>query len=182
MKKIIVITLISGLGLLLLSLVFIVPARAEKPVFEKTVWEADFDDYSCTVPISTHIKVNSQRFFWFDKDGNPRGDSWTGSSHGYMFHDDRIVRMHASEEGKITYVSFIDGIWKDVMETSGTQWMASVPGHGVVIGVTGKQVIEETCYFDTDQGIWVCDTVILQRSGMTWQEPEIVCDYLLNGE
>jgi hypothetical protein len=173
---------ISIFVLLILALVGIVPASANAPVHVHGVWDAYFLDESCGEPLDAHLQLVSNEFYWVDKDGLPRGESYVGIARGSLAHEGRIVKMVSNENTSVTYLSYQDGILEVVVRGTGTDWKASVPGHGVVAGYAGNLVYTETCTQD-EQGEWSCEFgEVLKWSGMDFKDDDVVCNYLLYGE
>ena len=78
------------------------------------------------------------------------------------------------------YLITFDQGYQVLMQASGALHRVTIPGHGVVWATIGRQVWLETCLWDGTE--WVCEEELLHGPGMVFNDPETVCNYLINGE
>jgi hypothetical protein len=98
-------------------------------------------------------------FVWFDRNGEPYGDTrhWEIKS-TLSITPDRELPMNFSYTWRCTWLSDE----QTLCQTSGAIAMVTVPGHGVVFGELGRQVLLETCL----EGEEECDEEFYHSLGM----------------
>ncbi|PWB51506.1 MAG: hypothetical protein C3F13_13775 [Anaerolineales bacterium] len=176
----------SVLIVMLLAICFVIPASATKPVHEREAIEIDFPDWDTCGPVlgvwvAGHLDMRGSSFLWFDKDGQIVGETFTGSNVGSVSYEDRTVHTRASGLTRITYLGFENGVWRDRVEISGTSWIMAIPGHGAVVGTSGRSVFEEACV-EVTPGDWQCSITSYEWSGISFDDQELLCNYLVYGE
>ncbi len=177
MKRVSYLVALSVLAALILGLIAIVPASAETPYQEKGTLEYDFPYSTCGFDAQAHVVMNFHRILYYDRNGADRSDSGhAGGSTISITYDDHQLTARNSENTRIEWLNFYDAIY----EIAGTSWIITVPGHGAVMGTIGRQTVLESCYFDENEQ-WKCNYTLLHLSGITFNDQEAVCDYLLNG-
>jgi hypothetical protein len=176
----------SLLIVMLLAICFVMPASATKPVHEREVVGFDFLDWDTCGPVlgvwvPAHLDIRSNHFLWFGRDGLQRGESWTGTAVGIVMYEGRTIHTRESTRTNITYLGFENGVWRDKIETSGTQWIMAIPGHGAVVGTAGRLVFEEASV-ELSPGEWECEVTSSQWSGVSFDDQELLCNYLVYGD
>ena len=177
---------LSMLLALILAVVVFMPASADKPVHERFDWGrggVDFiDTDACGVPLQAHLAGVTNHIVWFDQNGIPRGDQWSGVNRGTLTNEGRIVRLVSGGASKTTYLGESDGVAVIEVAGRGNTWKATVPGHGIVSGTVGNFTFRATCHL-VGEGEWDCTIdEILKWSGLEFPDNTEMCNYLLFGE
>jgi hypothetical protein len=179
MKSLNYIVVLSILAALILAMVAIVPAIADKPDHRINILEDEWYSYMCDdeIPILTHQEGKCVQNYFYDRYGEDRADTYHcgGTTLTYTYNDHTLT-LYASENYHWDWITWYDAI----VEIKGASYIGTLPGHGVVKGTLGKQVWLETCHEEGED--WVCDYELLDISGMVFNDQEAVCDYLLNGK
>lgn len=166
----------SMLVVVILAVVFAVPASADKPEHNTVYFESDSLTPMCGVEVPTHLEGKFEQIYWFDRYGEDRGDSYhLGGTYISYTYNGHTMTLKDGENLRWYWVTWYDAI----LEIRGASWIGTLPGHGAVTGTVGKQVILETCHEEGED--WVCEYIPLDLSGMVFDNPEAVCDYLLYG-
>jgi hypothetical protein len=164
------------LGALILALVAVVPASADKPIHNIAIFEDDWITYMCDVEIQTHQEGKYVQNYFFGRDGGDRADTWHLEETLTYTYDDRTLTLHNSENYHWDWITWYDAI----VEVKGASYIGTLPGYGVVTGTVGKQVWLEACHEEGPD--WVCEYTLLDVSGMIFDDQEAVCNYMLYGE
>jgi hypothetical protein len=164
------------LGALIVAMVAIVPASADAPSHTKLRYQQDFPMNYCGVEMQAHMDVKTNEFLYFDRYGGDRAYAihWGGSTF-YMTYNGRTLTMHVSDTERTDWITWYDAI----ITIRGAQLVGTLPGHGIVVGIIGRQEILETCHDEGND--WVCDYQLLHISGLNFIDEPAVCDYFLNG-
>jgi hypothetical protein len=184
MKRLNYLVILGALAALILAMVAIVPASADRPDHNMAIWEADWNSYMCGagIPIPTHLEGKFVNIYFYDRYGGDRADTYHygGTTVTYTY-DDRTLTLHDSENYHWDWIDWYDAI----VEIKGASYIGTIPGHGVVWGTVGKQVWLEHCYDAWDENgnwYWKCDYSLQDVSGVVFSDLGTVCNYLLNGE
>jgi hypothetical protein len=168
-KFLAVLSILTGF---ILALVVIVPASAEQPVHSRFVFELDYPYTGCDFEVAGHLKyqfVEVSKEAWTDRHFG--GTTYTLDYNGHT------LTLRNNSNGRWTWINWYDA-WVDI---SGAEWFGTVPGVGPVSGTVGKQHLLEYCH-DEPNGDYVCNYELLEFSGMVFNKPESICNYLLNGK
>ena len=184
MKRSKYLTVLSILAALILALVAVVPASADKPVHETNtwdvegVWSGEEEDNFCGVDLNVHQEGKMEYFVWFDRNGEPYADTQHAENKVTFWIDpERKVDFHYAFQWRWTWLPNGQGL----SQVSGVWHLATIPGLGVVFGTLGRQEWLETCYYN-EEGEEVCGEDFSHLPGMVFNDPETVCNYLINGE
>jgi hypothetical protein len=174
MKRLNYLVGLSILGALILAMIAIVPAIAEAPSIDRVILDFDFVDRDCGVKMPAHLTGKEVTTTFYDKDGAIRGGtlSYGGTSatityngHTLTWHDVENVRWQIVKEPY-------------TVEYIGLFWEVSVPGYGKVYGSSGRTVL--ACYLKNDE--LICDSEPIHWSGMSVENLEPFCNYMINGK
>ncbi len=179
MKRLKIMVVIGILGAFGLAMVAIGSASAGRPVQSTDYADFDWTFEECVqngepVIIPGHLTNVFTLTVFFDHDGNPT--SWFGRELGTatLTYNGRTFTMHNAFEST--------GTWPDdnqtLMEERGIIWLGTVPGHGPIVGIAGKQTSLETCTPDGED----CETELIEFSGIDFTDYEALCNYMLYGE
>jgi hypothetical protein len=172
MKRLNYLVVTSILGALIVAMVAIVPASANKPMHDKGFFEGDSIFTGCEFEIPAHFDGHFEYIEWPDYGVlHLLGNQLTLSYNGHT------LTLHESINNRADWITFYDAR----LEIRGADFIGTLPGHGIVTGTAGKQVYLETCDWGPD-GDWVCEYELLDFSGMVFDEPGAICNYLLNGK
>jgi hypothetical protein len=165
---------LSILGALILSLVAVVTASADQPIFSQEHIVEDGTYELCEQEMLVHEEYDWRATGWDDR--------WI------EFYLKRWTTFTNPDNGnKLTlHGSHLDrGYWisddKTILFMNGLQEFGTLPGHGVVWGYAGTIKWSVTSCRE-DNGEWVCDYELVHWGGMGFSDEETVCNYLLNGE
>ena len=186
MKRSKYLTVLSILAALILALVAVVPASADKPVHETFRWDswsalpADDEENMCGVELTVHTLGKLVYLMWLDKNGEPYGDTYHPEAKITYILNDHEVTFQVAQNLRYTWLSSGQTSYQNLVQISGATAIATIPGHGVVYGTLGRQVLLETCHLEGTE--WVCVEENYREPGMVFNDPETVCNYLLYGE
>jgi hypothetical protein len=172
MKRRDFLAVLSILVVLILAMVAIVPASAEKPVHSSFEFETDIPYEGCDFALTGHLKyraIEISKEAWTDR--HLGGTTFTLNYNGHT------LTARNNSNGLWTWITWYDA-WVDIR---GAEWFVTVPGVGPVSGIVGNQHILEYCH-DEPNGDFVCEYELLEFSGMIFDKPEAICNYLLNGK
>ena len=186
MKRRKYLAVVSILSMLILALVAVIPASADRPVHEKYTWDtvdvlgADDEENMCGVELTVHSMGKLEYFVWFNRNGEPQGDVYHPQAKITYILNNHEVTFQVSQNLRYTWLSSGETSYQNLVQMSGATAIATIPGHGVVYGTLGRQVVLETCHLEGTE--WVCVEEVYHEPGMVFNDPETVCNYLINGE
>jgi hypothetical protein len=176
MKRLKYIVILSILGVFLLAMVAIVPARADKPVR----YEIDTTFNECGIELPLHLEESVQLPFKCNPATELCGytEHLTNSITTLTNPDNgRTLTFRGASSTRYTWINW----YETLIEFRGVRFMGTIPGYGPVFGNPGRLVTYETCTGEYPDN-WLCEQEILQDSGPTFDDIETICNYMLNGE
>jgi len=168
----------SILAALILALVAIVPASADPPErYRFPLWGDG--TYTCyDTELTWHEELWIQGFTAC----NPGSELCGATEH--VFRDTftltnpnngRTLILHGGQLTRVTWINW----YETLIEVTGARFMGTIPGYGPVYGSPGRHVYYETCQGE-DPEDWVCEQETLFDSGPTFDDPEAICNYMVN--
>ncbi len=178
MKKLNRMVALSILAALVLVLVAVLPASADKPLRTRTVSTEDIIVNECGVDIDFH-RETKLGYIMFCSERKCSGDAYHWEEDITLTYEDRSVNFHNSMQEHFTWITYDETIG----HINGASYIGTIPSHGVVWGSVGRIVWhEDECYYNENQD-WVCPIYEeLQRTGFEIYDLDTVCNYLLTGE
>ena len=167
----------SILAAMILALVASAPVRADKPPVERSHFEEDGIFYVCGVDMLYHYEADLKYTYLCDDKRDPCGDAYLWKQEWSFNYNGNELNLHSSTRERYTWITPTETLF----EISGSSIKGSLPGHGVVWGTVGRQVIYETCqrpWPDTGE----CEYDYLHEPGMVFDDYETLCNYMLYGE
>jgi len=180
MKRLNYMVALSILVALILAMVAIVPASADKPVKWTDVSAFDFTYENCVqngepVIIPGHLEEIYSNTAFFDMDGNLTKVFSHARGTATLTYNGHILTMQDTMNNTITWPSETETIIK----ITGSQWFGTLPGHGPVVGIAGNLTILQTCPLE---GGGDCQSETIKFSGMDFTNVEAICNYMLYGK
>ena len=171
----------SVLAAMILALVASAPARADKPPVERIHFEEDGTIFACGVEFPYHWEADLKYTYLCDekreRKGDRCGDVYLWKQEWSFTYNGHELNLLGSSRERYTWITWYDTLF----EISGSSGIGTLPGHGVVWGTVGRQVIYETCQGEYPDN-WECEYKYLHEPGMVFDDYETVCNYMLYGE
>jgi hypothetical protein len=178
MKRRKYLSVLSILAALILVMVAVIPASADKPEHTRTVQIEDGIFPLCGVDMDYHLETKLG-YTMFCSERKCSGDAYHWEEDFTLTYEGRSLNFHHSSQAHFTWITY------DETEghVNGANFIGTIPGHGVVWGWVGRIVWhEDDCYYN-ENGDWVCPIYEeLQRTGMEIYDLDTVCNYMLYGK
>ena len=126
MKRLNYIVVFSILGALILVIVSIVPAIANRPTIERVILDYDFIDNNCGFDINAHLYGKSVTTYFYDKNGvSLHASCRSGGMSATETYNGHTLTWHNVENARLLVI----GEEQYLLESSGLLWGFSVDGY-----------------------------------------------------
>jgi len=176
MKRLNYLVILGILGMLILTMVDSIPASAGKDNHAKINFTDDgVDTTLCGVGIPYHLEMRGHISVFCNKNKEFCEGFFHWNGIYTLTSNDHTLDFHAAINSRETWLNYDDSF----IEDRGSFWVATLPGEGNVWGTVGRNTYYEFCVGEDPNR--VCEYEPVHWSGMVFDDPDAVCNYLLNG-
>ena len=183
------------LVVVVLSLAFVLPVFADKPLMFSVTWDDNYESVDiCPFIVSVHDTATALLKYWFTEQGPPLKTIISFARSDVTYSNPATGRsVNVNAQGPITFTGeyeLRDGILYQSITAvyKGTYSFATVPGAGVVSGSAGQTIWRVTQPCDPAAGgLWECPDAsvvpleawtITHPAGVSGDNQDALCAYL----